>query len=76
MRWHHSPEPGSQSCVLPLSGLLQLADEYIDSTGTSIEPQHAGESPPMGLEPLLSNDKLARTLADFATEFQAIKGLF
>lgn len=63
VRYHHSREPG----VLPLSRLLQLADEYVDS---------APESNPECLAPLMLDDKLPKILTEFDTEFQAIKTLF
>ena len=68
---HHAP-PGD----LSLSRILDAANHYVNSTGTSISAGDAEWSDPSLVESLGLMDNLGAVLSEFAAEYSAMSAFF
>jgi len=80
VRYHHAPEmdptlvgPG---CI-PLSRVIDAANQYLNSTGISIVKDCSDTADPTLIESLgLSAEQLETVLADFKTEYESMSAYF
>jgi HD-like signal output (HDOD) protein len=81
VRYHHSPssdnspkKPGE----IPLSRIINAANQYVNSTGVSILPENgADEADPAAVEALgMNKDHLEIALVEFKAEYEAMAQFF
>lgn len=75
LKHHHGQAPGNGE--VPLSRVLQAADNYVNSTGVSIplKPDPDSANPAL-IEALGLEDGLGRCLTEFQAEYKAMSGFF
>lgn len=79
VRDHHHPPAFHSGGTVPLSAIVDAANQYVNSTGESIIGRAVapGSEDPAPIAALgLPEEKLERLLADFRTEHQALLGYF
>jgi len=79
VRDHHSPPAFQPGGVVPLSAIIDAANQYVNSTGESIVASSAvaGAEDAAAIEALgIPEEKLAKLLADFQAEHQAMAAFF
>jgi HD-like signal output (HDOD) protein len=79
VRDHHASPSRSETGDLPLSRVIQAADQYVNSTGISIllsrstqGPDEAAALPSLGLEP----KRIESVIQEFNTEFASMSPFF
>ena len=78
VRDHHHPPPFQQGGTVPLSAIVDAANQYVNSTGDSIVAgkvigaEDAGAIAALGIP----EENLGRLVADFQTEQAAMAGFF